>query len=242
MLAEALDYLYHKFTEANEIKTAVINDDIYSKTKLNLIRPYYPKCEKLVVHSLTMLVEMVKHELSENHALPLIVSIRDNEFVRVYSALDQNSDRELILECSAVTPNIPFGLAVSPEQMIIQLLTNFEQTENCTNLQALLSSIVVDQKVEVSDDGFSQKVTTQNGAQIKNTVTINPLVRLTPFRTFRECEQPTQMFLIRLREDGNVYLIDADGGSYLKHCMDNIRGYLITALAEEIEEGKVIVG
>ena len=242
MIREALEFLCEKFTEAEGIDTQCIDGDVYTRQKLVRIPVHVDHCAPFEVHSLSMLVKMVKHELTENHVFPLIVNVTDNKVVTVSSSLDVNKDRETVINCVASIPQIPFGQEMSPEQWIIQLLTNFQQTDNCKKLQELLSSIVIDQKVEVSDNGFTQKVVAMDGAQIRRETTVQPLIKLVPARTFTECKQPEQTFLVRVSKSGGITISDASGGAFRKQCMESIEDYLSYQLEEEVKEGKVVIG
>ena len=57
-----------------------------------------------------------------------------------------------------------------------------------------------------------------------------PIVRLSPYRTFREIEQPESQFLLRIRTDdrGNaeVALFEADGGVWRNEARLRIAEYL----------------
>lgn len=70
---------------------------------------------------------------------------------------------------------------------------------------------------------------------------VNPIVRLKPYRTFNEVDQPESEFLVRLSEGGYVALYEADGGAWTLQARRNVADYLKTALADLIEAGEVIV-
>ena len=72
-------------------------------------------------------------------------------------------------------------------------------------------------------------------------VTVKPRVALRPFRTFLEVEQPESEFLLRLDDNGNVGLFEADGGMWAQAAKANILAYFEDKLAEEVKGGKVVV-
>lgn len=72
-------------------------------------------------------------------------------------------------------------------------------------------------------------------------VPIKPIVKLKPYRTFFEVEQPESEFLLRIGDGGQVGLFEADGGMWKMTARYTIKSYLQEALKEEINDGIVIV-
>ncbi|MEG0409306.1 MAG: hypothetical protein RR623_10580, partial [Bacilli bacterium] len=142
----------------------------------------------------------------------------------------------------AEVPRIDFNQYMSVEQMIIQLQTCFKDTENKAKLIAMISKLSKDTKVEVEDDGISQKVSAQEGVALKGEVTLPPLVKLIPQRTFYEVMQPEQLFLLRVDGNCRVALYDADGGAWKYQCQQSIIEYLYETFKDEVIAGKVIIG
>ena len=70
---------------------------------------------------------------------------------------------------------------------------------------------------------------------------VKPRVALRPFRTFLEVEQPVSEFLLRLDDDGNVGLFEADGGMWQQTAKASIAAYFEDKLAEEVKDGKIVV-
>ena len=92
------------------------------------------------------------------------------------------------------------------------------------------------------DDG-KRRITCEGiieGSSLQQNTTIKPLVRLRPYRTFQEVEQPEGLFLIRIDERG-ISFIEADGGMWKLKARETIKAYLEEHLAQEIENGSVIV-
>lgn len=73
------------------------------------------------------------------------------------------------------------------------------------------------------------------------TVQVKPRVALRPFRTFLEVEQPVSEFLLRLDDDGNVGLFEADGGMWQQTAKASITAYFEDKLAQEVKDGKIVV-
>ena len=123
--------------------------------------------------------------------------------------------------------------------MMIALKSKFVQTPELLELVKLLGSITEQNSAQVSDDGFSQNVVVRKGIALKDNRTINPIVKLKPYRTFAEIDQPESEFLLRLSDGANVALYEADGGAWKLEARKRIADYLREALSGQ--EGILIV-
>lgn len=81
----------------------------------------------------------------------------------------------------------------------------------------------------------------RQGVSLKALVQVKPRVALRPFRTFLEVEQPVSEFLLRLDDDGNVGLFEADGGMWQQTAKASIAAYFEDKLAQEVKDGKIVV-
>ena len=240
MLKEAIEKIQELVESHDKVQTIDIEGTTYTELKLSAVKEQIPHCDRMDFCNLEMLVENIKTELND-HNLPLRVLVKERE-VNVYSSYDRYKDREYIFRAIAQVPDIEFNRSMSVEAMIIMLQTNFIDTENRNNLIQLISRISSENKVEMTDDGMGQRVAVTQGVSVKGTVSVPPLVKLIPFRTFYEVNQPEQTFLFRIDKNMNVALFDADGGAWKASCQCEIKKYLIDYLYAEIEFGKVIVG
>ncbi len=241
MIREALLWLEDKVTKAQEKEQIKIHDDIYTEKKLSLVLPHVNKCKTLEFNNLSMLITNIKNELKNQHRLPLILNVSEQS-VKTYTSYDINKEREIPFIAVSNSPEIIFNRYIFNEEMIIQLLTCFDDTPNRNNLIKLLSTLSQDQKITFEDDGFTQKVTAKEGVSLQTEVVISPLVKLVPQRTFFEVKQPEQMFLIRVDKRGQVALFDAAGGSWKALCQASIIEYLKAQFEKEIEDKLIIIG
>lgn len=104
----------------------------------------------------------------------------------------------------------------------------------------LLSQITTGAKITYNDIGVATTIVTQKGVSLQANATIRPLVRLRPYRTSQEIEQPLGLFLIRIDERG-ISFVEADGGMWKLEARKTIKEYLEEHLADEIEAGRVTV-
>lgn len=242
MLREAINYLVDLGKLNEEIDTIEINGRIYTERNLKEVKVETPRCRCFEFTNLTALIENIKLHIEKGyHELPLIVKVEENE-VHVLSSYDKEKVRENIFLSRAEVPSISFGRYISVEEMIIQLQTCFKDNDNKTNLIKLISKLSKDQKITVEDDGITQKVVASEGVSTVANVTVPPLVKLIPQRTFYEVEQPEQIFLFRVDKNCNVALFDAAGDVWKYQCQEAIRAYLIKQLNNEYVDGKVVIG
>ena len=91
------------------------------------------------------------------------------------------------------------------------------------------------------NQSISQEVSVRTGAVLKEQQTVQPIVRLQPYRTFLEVEQPASDFLLRLDKEGHPALYEADGGAWKLEAKRSIAAYLGEQLADLVESGNVVV-
>ena len=82
-------------------------------------------------------------------------------------------------------------------------------------------------------------IVSQKGVSLQQNQTIKPLVRLRPYRTFQEVQQPEGLFLIRIDERG-ITFTEADGGMWKLDARRTVLQYLQERLCEQIEAGRVV--
>lgn len=132
-----------------------------------------------------------------------------------------------IAQCRA--SEFKFGVFHEHEQFTIGLSAMFSKTDDRDAMLALLASISSGSVRESLDNGLTQRVVAQVGLTTKENVEVKQPWSLAPFRTFREVEQPTSDFLLRLREgDGRPFcaLFEADGGVWREDSMARITAWL----------------
>ena len=211
----------------------------YTDKKLNVIE--CPRVSELTFHTLDGLIYALKAEY-KNFNGPLLIDVNDEESVTVYSAV-QSTDRkrEIPYRVSAELIEIPFNLRLDYETMMITLKSKFVETPELLELVKLLGTITEENSATASDDGFTQSVVVRKGIAMKEGKTVKPIVKLKPYRTFNEVDQPESEFLVRLSDGAQVALYEADGGAWKLQARRNVADYLKENLADLIESGDVIV-
>lgn len=236
MLKDAIQYL----VSLKDNKTYTINGETYSDRELHRIPRYVPHPFSLGVFGLDSIVKLVRNELDMFDNLPLFIRVDGARKVSVFSTYDDEMGRDILYEASCDVPDFREGFR-EQEKAIIELRSKFVPGDGVDYLLDLLSRISKDNGVTTRDNGVSQEVEARTGVSIKQLVQVKPRVQLRPYRTFLEVEQPESEFILRLDNDGNVGLFEADGGMWKMQAKASIVAYFEEKLAEEITGGKVVV-
>lgn len=123
----------------------------------------------------------------------------------------------------------------------IELRSRFAPGEGVDYLLDLLSRISKNSGVTTTDNGVSQTVEARQGVALKTVIPVKPRVPLRPYRTFQEVEQPESEFLLRLDEEGNIGLFEADGGMWKLTARQTIKAFLEKELSGLIAADAVYV-
>ena len=227
-----------------ENKTIEVDGKVYSLKELHEVKPRRSCLQSIESKSLIGFVDYVKHMITNHNdkerPLPVIIQVSANG-VKAKTGLINELERDTIAEATPSTIDASYGRYKSLEETIIALQTKFVRTDVVDSLLETLKCMVIDNTVAVEDDGVSQRVTVANGAGIRSEIKLSPIVRLKPYTTFRELEQPDRLFLLRVDKHGDIALFEADGDCYKQKIIETTRDYLGEAFAEEMSEGIVIL-
>lgn len=225
----------------SEFETHEINGDLYVNQQLHKVKP--EQCGELKLSSLCALVDLVTTTVEtskEQFAMPFIVR-SSYDAIYMQSSLDRNMDRNIIATAKPIVPNIYFDQWMSMEEFIIQLQTCFVDTPNKGALIDLASKMTDETSVTRTDDGVGQKVTVTKGTGLKEATVLQPIVRLVPYRTYQEVDQVETMYLIRVRDGGELKIIEADGGAWKSEAQRRVSLYLREQLSGLIESKDVVI-
>lgn len=236
MLKEFAQYL----VSLKDNKTYDIHGDIYSDRELVRVAPHIDRPARISVSSLDSIVQLVCHELDMFTNLPVFIRAEDARAVSVFTTYDDVMARDNLYRAECDVPGFRDGFR-EYEAAIIELRSRFVPGPGVDYLLDLLSRISKDTGVTTSDNGVSQTVEARQGVSLKTMVAVKPRVALRPYRTFLEVEQPESEFLLRLDDNGNVGLFEADGGMWRQTAKASILAYFEARLSDEIKAGKVVV-
>ena len=136
----------------------------------------------------------------------------------------------------ATLPHFEYGKEYEQEAFLVSMQACFTANEEREAVTFTASNIVNTQQATYSDDGVSQQVVMQTGITTKQAAIVPNPVRLIPYRTFLEVEQPASYFVFRISEGRGgapmFKLVGADGGLWKYEAMQHIKDYLMNALSD----------
>ena len=232
MIKEALQYL----VELGKAEEHIINGDTYSDKPLHRIDMYIPKANAIEMHTLTSLVDYIKSDV-DTMSEKMIVEVASPTKVNLYSQLDYNRGREKLVSVSARVPEFSFNNFMDQEKFCINLQSKFiddPQTDRSLILK-FAGTVEAGTVADYGDDGITQKATVKTGIVSKGDAIIPNPVKLRPYRTFLEVEQPISEFIFRMKQDKydgiNCAIFEADGGAWQIAATKAIKEYLQFELA-----------
>ena len=222
MFKEALEYI----VGLKEPTIKEIGGSIYSDKPLNRVS-YMPYAKAIEMCTLTSFVDYIKANI-DKMSDKMIIHVVSPTSVKLYSQLDNDRNREYLVEVNAQLPSFRFGDFLDHEAFCIALQSKFVKN-NDRDLVLKFAGTVEDGTVaEYGDDGVTQKATVKSGLTSKTDAIVPNPVKLCPYRTFLEVEQPASDFIFRMRSERGVQcaIFEADGGAWKNAAMENIKKYL----------------
>lgn len=227
-LKEALQYITGLKEKSMEPKLVEIEGRTYC-TDNGLTRYHrFPMASDIEVNTLTALVDYIKGKPEELRESSIIHVVSPTK-VLLYSGLIDERNRETLIDARAIVNEFSFDSYYDQERFLIEL--------------QVAGNIKSGTTANYSDDGVSQKTTIKTGVELADVIVPNP-VKLRPYRTFAEIEQPESSYVFRIKdaERGPAFkLVEADGGLWKNAVMKKIKEYLEFELSEELEKHKITV-
>lgn len=208
----------------------------FSKDELRKIYPPVPTA--MGAQSLTAVIDYLKSNVDTLDEKELIVQVIDSETVKVVSALDLcYRIREYYIQANALLPTVILNKFMEREAFNIMLQSRFVENDDRERVLASIGKMRYENSLRLEDDGVTQTVASKVGvALVKEEQIPNP-VYLAPFRTFTEVAQPVSPFILRVNDDCEVGLFEADGGAWRNAAMIRIKEYL----SDQLGEGYTII-
>lgn len=231
-LREAFEYV----TGLKEESMKPIVEVIEGKTYCNKSLVRYGKedlADPIKVNTLSAMVDYIKG-MPEELRDKMILHIVSPKNVKLYSGLLEEKSRETLFECEAIVNEFCFDKYYDQERFLIELQANFVTSEDLETIMQVSGNIQAGTTASYSDDGVSQKTTIKSGVQRADVIVPNP-VKLIPYRTFSEVEQPSSLYVFRIRDDGGepmFKLVEADNGLWKNAAMKKVKEYFEFELAE----------
>lgn len=202
------------------------------------------KAEPIKATTLTSLVDYIK-ESREELRDRMIIQVVSATKVLLYSGLLAERDRETLFEVNALLPQFEYGREYDQESFLVAMQSCFQKTDDREAVTIMASNIVNTQQGTFSDDGVSQQAIIKTGVATKDAAFVPNPVNLIPYRTFLEVPQPASDFVFRISEGRGgapaFKLVAADGGLWKSQAVDNVKNYLVKALADVPEREKITI-
>ena len=216
-----------------------LNNKVFSDKPMQFVTDLKHKPKTVETSGLGPLVSIVLNE-AEKFYSPIYVEVKDFNEVIAYTAMDDEYDRQFICRAVSDVPAFKFDWKEHSEAMIA-FRSRFIPNPDLDYVLMLLGKIIDSNSVTSEDNGLSQTVEVRKGVGLKDREYIRPIVKLAPYRTFFEIEQPESEFLLRLKEGGMVGLIEADGEMWRMESKRRIGQKLSEMLEPLVSSGGVIV-
>ena len=208
-----------------------IGGETYSDKPLHRIK-HNPKAESIGLSTLSSLVDYIESDFDKHGKL--FIHVRDPLSVQVYSVLDEDRQREALVDVNGQVPHFTFNNYMGHEEFCINLQSKFINTPERALLLKFAGTVEAGTVAEYGDDGVSQKATVKTGITSKQEAIVPSPIALTAYRTFIEIDQPTTEYIFRMKQGMNGVmcgLFEADGGAWRIDAMNNIKDYLKEELA-----------
>lgn len=232
MIKEALEWVKSQVDAAAEIRTKEINGRLYTNQSLSGIDP--PVTPHLNLHSLQGIIDIINSADFASKGKDLLIHVEDYNEVLLYDNVVQSSKKRPVIARAAFNDNMfPFGTFFDLEQFIIALHSHVIIEKDFEKVATFAMGMSHDQSAGFDDDGVSQTVRMRKGVVTTKGETVPSPVDLTPYRTFSEIQQPSSLFVFRVKVPNNpdpnnppkCALFEADGGAWKSVARRSIYDY-----------------
>uniref|UniRef100_UPI0038639116 hypothetical protein n=1 Tax=Phascolarctobacterium sp. TaxID=2049039 RepID=UPI0038639116 len=148
----------------------------------------------ITLSTLSSLVEYIKSGLDAMKG-SMIVHVENPTSVNLFSMLDDDRQRECVVQVRARLPHVDVNTYVERESFNIALQSKFAKNEDRDLLLKFVGTVENGTVQQYGDDGVSQKATIKTGIATKGDAIVPNPVKLRPYRTFLEVAQPESAFV-----------------------------------------------
>lgn len=214
-----------------------VDDVTYSPVELYPVL-YNPRPSVETVRTLKGFCDFIKEDIDGIIAgNAWLIMVRSPTQVDLISDTGGTDKGRIVLISAEVDPGLktfPFEKFLEQEDFNIKIRSLFtpKEEDDFTYVLLYASKLSGGTTIDTEDDGITQKVGIKqgiSGALVKKE-NMKPIVKLSPYRTFREVSQPESDFLFRVRLTADniptVALFEADGGIWINEAMSNIAEYI----------------
>lgn len=233
MIKEALQYIVGlSEAKVQDITLADGTVQTYSDKPLHRLQKHIPMVDKAIeMCTLTSLVDYIKGNI-DSMSDKMIIQVVDPETVVLFSQLNEERYREKMVVVKARIPDFRFDTYMDQENFCINLQSKFIDDPDTDRALILkfAGTMEAGTIAEYGDDGVTQKATVKTGIASKGEAIVPNPVKLRPYRSFLEVEQPASEFIFRVKQnkyDGiSCAIFEADGGAWKIAATSSIKDYL----------------
>ena len=208
--------------------------DIHGRkyTDKNVIPIKSPLPSTLAVHTLSSLVDYLEKSIDSLEKKSLVIHVVSPVEVNLLGFLNNNNfcERPEFLSAIYEPPRFEYDRYTSLEDFIINLQANFVNTEKRADVLKVIGNLRDENVRQFEDDGVTQSVTAKTGIAVAENVTVPNPVKLKPFRSFPEIEQPESLFVFRMKTNPgqapSCGLWEADNKLWKVEAIKNIAEWL----------------
>lgn len=191
----------------------------------------------LEVHTLSGLVDYLSKDIDHLAKSKLFIHVCSPVKVGLRADfMDGFCERGEYIAANFEPPQIRCGSYNSLEDFIISLQAFFVPTETSRAILAIIGNLRDENITDFADDGITQAVTAKKGLSMRALVPVPNPVRLKPYRTFPEIDQPESLFVFRMRkQEGDAPacgLWEADNKQWKIEAVKGIAAWLQDKLPE----------
>lgn len=235
MITEAID----KIIDLEKIDLATIRDQTYVKANQNIKRLKRPEehiVTPLAFRTLTGLVDYFNCEIDALDRQKLLFHVADYNQVNLIGNLQPSNENTRFFYAGAacMKTTFKFNQWHNVEEFIISMQTSFDMNEEAEAIINLVGKIVSEHVKTNEDNGFAQSVQVRTGLTTRSEVQVQNPVKLFPWRTFVEIDQPLTLAVLRFRElQGNqlqVALFDSACEWWRREAILSIKKWLLNQI------------
>lgn len=191
--------------------------------------------ECIELSTLTGLKDYIQGNLDALVKAQMFIVVKSFEEVNLLLAADSKTkirQNPVTVKLDRQGKTFPFGQFLEVDDFIIKISTLFQDTEDLVKIRQYVSRLTVTDSIQTEDDGVSQSANIKKGISgALSDVKLAPLgLKLKPWRTFVEVEQPESSFIFRMKLYGDKVpacaILESDGGAWKSSAVKSIKDWL----------------
>lgn len=193
-----------------------------------------PEPATLAFSSLQALADYVRENRDGLDLSKCVLHVAGPTSVRVLGPLT-GEKRQRFTYAAATCRNLMdswLGQYHGQEDFVVAMQSRFAPEMDRAAVLGVVSKLKEEQSLETEDDGITQRATARNGVHLAIQVEVPNPVKLAPYRTFREVEQPASSFVLRITKGPRCALFEADGGAWELAAVEHVALWLRTTLTD----------